>query len=73
MPQLHFSVSDATAQEVRRKAEDRGVSVSRYLAELVEHQLGRGWPAGWFETVVGSWQGELERPPQGELEVREEL
>jgi hypothetical protein len=34
----------------------------------------RGWPPGFFEQVVGGWQGEmLMRPDQGEYEVREEL
>lgn len=26
-----------------------------------------GYPPGFFEQTVGKWQGELERPPQGEL------
>lgn len=34
----------------------------------------KGWPPGFFEEVIGGWQGEmLERPEQGEYEVREEL
>lgn len=34
----------------------------------------RGWPPGFFEQTAGAWQGEpLERGPQGEYEVREEL
>jgi hypothetical protein len=34
----------------------------------------RGWHPGFFETVVGSWEGEpLERPSQLPYEVREEL
>jgi hypothetical protein len=33
-----------------------------------------GWPTGFFEQTFGSWQGEpLEREPQGEYEIREEL
>jgi hypothetical protein len=33
-----------------------------------------GWPIGFFETVIGAWVGEpLERPEQGEFEVREPL
>lgn len=31
------------------------------------------WLPGFFEDVLGGWQGErLERPPQGEPEKREE-
>ena len=34
----------------------------------------RGWPPGFFEATAGGWQGEpLERGPQGEHEVREQL
>ena len=33
-----------------------------------------GWPPGFFETVIGSWEGEpLVRPDQLEYEMREEL
>jgi hypothetical protein len=64
---------DAVAEEVRRRAEARGVSVSRYLAELVAREVRGGWPDGFFEEVVGKWEGELERPAQGELESRERL
>ncbi|MEG4318511.1 MULTISPECIES: hypothetical protein [unclassified Microcoleus] len=32
-----------------------------------------GWPPGFFETVIGSWEGEpLVRPEQLEYEMREE-
>lgn len=34
----------------------------------------RGWSPGFFENVVGSWEGEpLERPSQIPFEVREDL
>ena len=33
----------------------------------------RSWPPGFFESTAGKWVGELERPPQGEFEKREEL
>ncbi|MBK8997609.1 MAG: hypothetical protein IPM35_17915 [Myxococcales bacterium] len=72
--QLHLYLPDAVAEEVRRRAEARGVSVSRYLAELVAREVHGGWPDGFFEKVVGKWEGELlERPAQGELESRERL
>ena len=74
MPQLHLYVSDDVAEKIKRKAEKRRLTTSRYLAEVVKRDLGRGWPEGYFETVVGGWKGEsLERPPQGEFEERHEL
>ena len=30
------------------------------------------WSA-WVESMAGSWQGDFERPPQGEYEEREPL
>jgi hypothetical protein len=71
--QLHLYLPDQVAREVQKRAEARGISVSRYLAELVRREVGSGWPSGWFEGVVGKWDGELERPEQGGFEPRERL
>ena len=71
--QLHFYVPDDLAEAVRRRAASAGVPVSKYLAEIVAREVSRGWPKGYFESVVGSWKGELERPPQGALENRDRL
>lgn len=30
------------------------------------------WQPGFFSDVIGSWEGELTRPDQGELEIRED-
>jgi hypothetical protein len=72
MPQLCFSVSELLARRVQDHAEAVGLSTSRYLAELVQREVGSGWPAGYFERVVGGWQGdELTRPEQPVLEQRD--
>lgn len=69
--QMHCYVPDAAADVIRKRAEARGISVSRYLAELVQREVGGGWPEGYFEAVVGKWQGEAPtRPRQGRLETR---
>jgi len=74
MPQLHLYVPDEVAARLRERAEARGQSLSRYLAELLTEKLTDDWPEGYFERVVGSWQGDpLERPPQGEFELRDGL
>jgi hypothetical protein len=74
MPQLHLYVPDRVAAELRTRARARGLSVSRYLAALVQRELGQGWPEGFFEEVVGGWKGpRLRRPPQGKYERRESL
>lgn len=74
MPQLHLYVPEEVAGEIARRAEGRGLSVSRYLAELVRREIGSGWPEAFFDEVVGGWQGEpLQRAPQGAVERRDEL
>jgi hypothetical protein len=72
MPQLHLYVSDEVAAEIHRRAKASGVSVSRFLAKLVQERASSGWPDGWFDRVPGGWHGApLERAPQGEFEPRE--
>jgi len=74
MPQLHLYVSDKLAARAREMAERKGVSLSRYLADVVRRDVGEGWPEGFFEEVLGGWQGEpLMRPLQGQLEQRDAL
>ena len=75
MPQLHFYVPETTAKKIRQRAQAAGLTTSRYLAELVQRDSHIAqWPERFFEEVVGGWQGEsLERPPQGELDQRDEL
>lgn len=71
MPQLHFYVSDETAQRIKHKAQAAGMSTSQYIAELVKNELTAVWPQGFFEEVVGGWQGEpLQRASQGDYETR---
>jgi hypothetical protein len=74
MPQLHFYVPEAVATRLQSRAKAAGLSISRYIAELVKQQIGTDWPEGFFDEVVGGWQGEpLKRAPQGQLEEREPL
>jgi hypothetical protein len=73
MPQLHFYLPESLAVRIRQRARARGVSVSRYVAEIMRNEVGDEWPEGYFEEVVGGWKGELERPGQGEPEERDEL
>ena len=74
MPQLHLYVSDELATKVKQHAKASGQTVSKYLAGVVLKDLGEGWPADFFETVVGGWKGKpLERHPQGDYEKRDAL
>jgi hypothetical protein len=74
MPQIHAYLPRDVVEALRRKARARGLSLSRYVAEIVQRDAAPGWPPGYFEEVVGGWQGKpLVRAPQGKLERRESL
>ncbi|HET9229626.1 MAG TPA: hypothetical protein VFR31_23295 [Thermoanaerobaculia bacterium] len=74
MAQLKLDLPEDVVKEVRRRAKTRGVTVNRLVAELVRREVESGWPAGFFEEVVGGWKGQpLERPPQLPPEVRDEI
>ena len=74
MPQLHFYIPQDLADRIQQEAKAAQKSVSSYLADLVKREMAPSWPEGFFEAVVGGWQGEeLRRPPQGEYEQRATL
>ena len=74
MPQLHVYVPQKVAGIVRERARARGMTVSGYLAELVTREVASDWPDGYFDEVVGGWEGPpLRRAPQGRFEERDKL
>jgi len=74
MTRLTLELTEEVAAEVHRRAEGRGVSASRFVADLVQREIKSVWPERFFEEVVGGWQGEpLERPRQSILEERDPL
>ena len=73
MPQLHCYVAEDVANQLQQKAERAHLSVSKYLALLIQNDIGRQWPDGYFD-LFGAWQGEpLQRPASGDYEQREEI
>ena len=75
MTQLHCYVPEEIAQQAQRKASQSGLSLSRYLAELVKRDTGvsADWPDGYFD-LFGKWEGApLVRPSQVKQEERESL
>lgn len=71
MPQLHCYVKEELADKLQIKARQAHLSVSRYLALLVEKEVEAQWPEGYFD-LFGRWNGDpLERPAPGEQEPRE--
>lgn len=70
---MHLYVPDTIAQIIRRQAKERGLPVSKYLAEIVRREISDSWEDSFFEEVVGGWIGKLERPVELELTPRDEL
>ncbi|QLE58794.1 hypothetical protein [Nostoc sp. TCL26-01] len=51
---------------------DTEIEVTVTIKRVTPQQ--RGWMPGFFEEVIGGWVGEpLERPEQGDYEIREQL
>lgn len=74
LDKLHLYVPDDVASVVRQRARARRMTVSGYLAELVRREVAAGWPAGFFDKVVGGWAGKpLRRPRQVRWERRDRL
>jgi hypothetical protein len=66
---MHFSIPEDLAERIRKQAEAQGKSVSRFLADLVKRELSDVWPADYFETVLGGWEGAaLVRADQGDFQ-----
>ncbi len=74
MAQLHFYVPDKFATEIRKRAEQAHLPVSRYLVELISREIGTEWPQNYFSEICGGWHGDaLKRELEGTLEIRLEL
>lgn len=70
MAQIHCYVPDSIAKEFRIKAEQAHLSVSKYLAQLIQQDIGGEWPEGYFKSL-GQWEGTpFTRPQQGDHEER---
>lgn len=41
--------------------------------EDVPSEVRNGYPEGYFESVIGKWEGDFERPAQGVAEERDPL
>jgi len=54
MPQIHFSVDERSAKLLAKRAKERGMTLSRYLAEMARSQLADEWPKGYLDSVIGS-------------------
>jgi len=73
MTLLRLYVPDDVAETAKSRAKATGKSLSAYVADLVVNEVAGDWPERYLEEVVGGWNGELDRPPQGRLGNRKPL
>jgi hypothetical protein len=71
MPQLHLYVPEDVAKKLRQQAKAKNLSLSKYLATIVQREVYTFWPKGYFEEVAGGWIGDFEEPEELALEERE--
>lgn len=70
MPQLYCYVAEEVAAQLQQKAERAHLSLSKYLALLIQKDIGTQWPDHYFD-LFGAEEGEtLKRPEQGDYEAR---
>ena len=54
VPQLHFYVPSDVAEQIKARAAQAKLPVSRYVADLVKRDVGQGWPEGYLEQISGA-------------------
>jgi len=74
MPKVSFELPADLVDKLNQAASAQHVDVEQFLQALVQREVkdvSRAWPAGYFDEVIGGWQGELARPEQPPLEERD--
>jgi hypothetical protein len=75
MAQLHFYVPDDVAEQIKARAAQAKLPISRYVANLVKRDIGRGWPEGYFKRISSAAKGgaisyEPSGPPEERLPLK---
>ena len=74
MPQLHFYVPDDVAELIKARAAQSNLPVSRYVADLVKRDIGRGWPEDYLQRLsVAFAEAPIRYEPSGPPEDRQPL
>jgi len=56
MPQLHFYVPDDVAAQIKARAAQAKLSISRYVADLVKRDVSQCWQNDYLERISGAAQ-----------------
>jgi hypothetical protein len=64
MSQLHFYVPDDVEAQIRRKASQAKLPLSKYRAQIVKREalVQQPWPETYFE-LFDAWRGEPQTEP----------
>lgn len=76
MPKVSFELPADLVDKLNQAANAQHVDVEQFLQALVQREVQDAchvWPAGYFDEVIGGWQGELARPEQLPIESRDGL
>lgn len=70
MSQLNIYVPNELENIIRQEAQNKGKTLSAYLAEIIKSHFKREkWNKNFFTQVVGGWQGSF---PEIEKQLPEE-
>ena len=74
MPQVTLYVDEQTSQRMRAAAKAAGVSLSRWVSELIRQHTTHEWPDS-VQKLAGAWADEKDakQPPLGRDVPREPL
>ena len=74
MTQINIDLPAEVVNDIRQRAEGKGITIARYVTDHIHREASHTWPEGFFKEVAGCWQGSsLIRPPQGEVEPRKAM
>ena len=74
MAQLHFYVPDILAEQIKARAAQAKMPISRYVAELVKRDVGLGWPKDYFKRISsGAATAAIVHEASGPAEERQPL
>lgn len=68
----HVGTDGVLRLEVPTNFSDADLDVTVLLSPAESPASMTEWQPGFFTDVIGSWEGELTRPNQGEFEIRED-
>lgn len=64
MAQLSLYLDDASMEDLRRSAQSRGVTLSKYVRDVLVDDAHGGWPNGFFDLYGALDDPSFVEPPE---------